>query len=279
MSAPATEPAAPLDAPSGAPLHRFVWHCRHNPKRELWFAWWTTVIFYQIFFIAFFVLTRTQPPPDPGWDTPRVVQWFNDNHNGLLIGFAIMLLVTGMTAPQNALIAYSMRRMSVSRAFGYSYLVLYALSAIPGMLLMCIALTVGAMRPDRNPELIHWLYDFAFLSFVGTMGVFLIGSLVWMVAILIDKNRVFPKWFGYLNLCNALTEIVVSPAWLFRSGAFAWNGVIAWWIDMVVFGVYTGVFLMLLRKMIQREDFGTEPLPDLPARQTLDGSDLVRAAP
>ncbi len=279
MSTPATEAPVPLDAPSGSPLHRFVWHCRHNPKRELWFAWWTTVIFYQIFFIAFFVLTRTQPPPDPGWDTPRVVQWFNDNHNGLLIGFAIMFLVTGMTAPQNALIAYSMRRMSVSRAFGYSYLVLYALSAIPGMLLMCIALTVGAMRPDRDPELIHWLYDFAFLSFVGTMGVFLIGSLVWMVAILIDKNRVFPKWFGYLNLCNALTEIVVSPAWLFKSGAFAWNGVIAWWIDMVVFGVYTGVFLMLLRKLIQRDDFGTGPLPDLPTEKTLDRSDLVRTAP
>jgi hypothetical protein len=278
MSALATEDLNPLEAPSGSPIHRFAWHCRHNPKRELWFAWWTTVIFYQIFFIAFFVLTRTQPPPDPGWDTPRVVQWFNDNHHGLLIGFAIMFLVTGMTAPQNALIAYSMRRMSISPAFGYSYLVLYALSAIPGMLLMCIALTVGAMRPDRDPELIHWLYDFAFLSFVGTMGVFLIGSLVWMLAILLDKNRVFPKWFGYLNLCNALTEIVVSPAWLFKSGAFAWNGVIAWWIDMVVFGLYTGVFLTLLRRMIQREDFGAGPLPELTATKSLDRPDHARTA-
>jgi membrane protein implicated in regulation of membrane protease activity len=44
---------------------------------------------------------------------------------------------------------------------------------------------------------------------------------------------------------------------------FAWNGVIAWWIDMVVFGIYTGVFITLLRRMIQREDFGTGPLPDL----------------
>ena len=96
------------------------------------------------------------------------------------------------------------------------------------------------MRPDRDPELIRWLYDFAFLSFDGTMGVFLIGSLVWMVAILLDKNRVFPKWFGYLNLCNALTEVVVAPAWIFKSGAFAWNGAIAWWIDMGVFVVYTG---------------------------------------
>jgi hypothetical protein len=270
--------ATALEAPSGSPLGRIAWHCRHNPKRELWFAWWVTVAFYQLFFVVFFVLTRTQPPPNPAWDGPRVAQWFHHNHDGLLIGFAIMFVITGMTAPTNALIAYSMRRMSVSRAFGYSYLVLYSLSAIPGMLLMCIVLTVGAMRPDRDPQLISWLYDFAFLSFVGTMGVFLIGSLVWMVAILIDKNRVFPKWFGYLNLCNALTEVVVSPAWLFHSGVFAWNGVIAWWIDVVVFGLYTGVFIILLRKLILREDFGDGPLPDLAPKEELHQSGLARTA-
>ncbi|EUA30487.1 putative membrane protein [Mycobacterium xenopi 4042] len=259
MSAAKTATVAGLEPTAGSPLRRLAWHCRHNPKRELWFAWWTTIVFYNLFAVAFFVLSRTQPPPSPAWDTPRVVQWFNHNRYGILIGFGIMFLITGMTAPTNALIAYSMRRMSVSRAFGYSYLVLYSLSAIPGMLLMCIALTVGAMRPDRDPQLISWLYDFAFLSFVGTMGVFLIGSLVWMLAILIDKNRVFPKWFGYLNLCNALTEVVVSPAWLFKRGVFAWNGLIAWWIDMVVFGFYTGVFIFLLRRLIQREDFSTGP--------------------
>ena len=278
MSAPVTAGTIPLASPSGSPLHRIAWHWRHNPKRELWFAWWTTVVFYQLFFVCFFVLTRTQPPPNPAWDASRVAAWFNHNHEGLLIGFAIMFLITGMTAPQNALIAYSMRRMSVSPAFAYSYLVLYSLSAVPGMLVMCIVLTVGAMRPDRDPELTSWLYDFAFLSFVGTMGVFLIGSLVWMLAILLDRNRVFPKWFGYLNLCNALTEVVVSPAWIFKTGVFAWNGVIAWWIDMVVFGIYTGVFIMLLRKMIQREDFGTGPLPDLVPNERVDPSAVAGAA-
>jgi len=278
VSAAKTATVAGLEPTAGSPLRRLAWHCRHNPKRELWFAWWTTIVFYNLFAVAFFVLSRTQPPPSPAWDTPRVVQWFNHNRYGILIGFGIMFLITGMTAPTNALIAYSMRRMSVSRAFGYSYLVLYSLSAIPGMLLMCIALTVGAMRPDRDPQLISWLYDFAFLSFVGTMGVFLIGSLVWMLAILIDKNRVFPKWFGYLNLCNALTEVVVSPAWLFKRGVFAWNGLIAWWIDMVVFGFYTGVFIFLLRRLIQREDFSTGPLPDLAPTREGGASVLAKGA-
>jgi hypothetical protein len=266
---------APTDRSS---ISRFVWHCRNNPKRELWFAWCATVVFYNFFTVSFFVLSRTQPPANPALDAQGATQWFHDNHYGILIGFAIMFLVTGMTAPQNALIAYSMRRMSITPAFGYSYLVLYSLSAVPGMLLLCVVLTVGAMRPDRDPELQQWLFDLAFLSYVGTMGVFLIGSLIWMVAILIDKNRVFPKWFGYLNLCNALTEVVVSPAWIFHNGVFAWNGLIAWWIDMVVFGIYTGVFITLLRKMIMREDFGTGPLPELPPTRGLDQPELAGTA-
>jgi len=260
-SAPAREPV--LEPPSGSLRHRIVWHWRHDPKWELWFAWWMMVVFYNLYGLLFFVVTRVQPPPDPGWEVARVVQWFDGHHHGLLVGFAIVFLITGFIVPANALIAYSMRRMSVNRAFAYSYLVIYSLSAVPGMLLTCIALTVGAMRPDRDPQLIYWIYDFAFMAFDGTMGVFLIGSLVWMAAILLDKNRVFPKWFGYLNLCNALTEVVVAPAWIFRRGVFAWDGAITWWIDMVVFVIYTAVFITLLRRMIVREDFGTGPLPDL----------------
>jgi hypothetical protein len=253
------------EAPSGSRLRRILWHWHHDPKRELWIAWWTMVVFYQLFGLLFFVVSRTMPPPHPWWEPSRVALWFDDRRHGLLIGFACVFIIAGMTALMNALIAYSMRRMSVSRAFAYSYLVIYALSTLPGLLLFGIALTVGAMRPDRDPELIRWIYDFAFMTFNGTMGVFLIGSLVWMVAILLDENRVFPKWFAYLNLCNALTEVVVAPAWIFKSGVFAWNGTITWWINMGVFVTYTTVFLTLLRRMILREDFGTGPLPDLEA--------------
>ena len=228
-----------------------MWNFRYHPKRELWFAWWVMVVFYQLYGVLFFFVTRVQPPPSPAWDTPTVVRWFDDHGLGILAGFGVVFLVAGMCAPMNALLAYSMRRMSVSRVFAYSYLIIYSLAAIPGMLVMAIAMTAAALRPDRDPEIIHWLYEFAFLSFSGTMGVFMIGSLVWLVAVLLDKNRVFPKWFGYLSLCNALTEVVVAPAWIFQRGAFAWNGAIAWWINMVVFVLYTGVFIVLLRKMIR----------------------------
>ncbi|MBL7491056.1 hypothetical protein I6A60_38750 [Frankia sp. AgB1.9] len=246
-------------------MRRAAW--LRDPKRELWLMWYATLVFYNLYTVVFFILTRTQPPAAPWFDATQATAWFSHRHEGLLVGFSLIFVFGGLPMTSTALIAYSIRRMSVSRAFAYSYLILYAVSAVPGLMIICLAMTVGAMRPDRDPAIQHWLYDLGFLSFSGTMGVFLVGSLIWMVAILLDKNRVFPKWFGYLNLCNALTEVVVSPSWIVSHGVFSWNGTIAWWIDVVVFGLYTGVFITLLRNMIIREDFGTGPLPDLPPRK------------
>lgn len=252
-----TAVAQPIAAPPlpASRLGKITWNWRHNPKLELWLAWYTIVIFYNIFGIVFFVMTRTQPPPKPWWDLPRVVQWFSDNEWGLFVGFGTIFAMGAFATASTALIVYSIRRMSVSPAFAYTYLILYSLAAVPGMLLTCIALVVGAMRLDRDPELMGFLYDMGFISFSGTMGIFLIGSVIWAVAILLDENRILPKWFGYFNICNALTEVVVATCVIMKSGPFAWNGVISFYINMVVFGIYTGVFITYLKKMIENEDF------------------------
>lgn len=237
-----------------SPIEKLRWNWRNNPNLELWLAWYTIVIFYNIFGIVFFVMTRTQPPPKAWWELPRIVQWFDDNHWGLLAGFGIIFVMGAFATASTALIVYSMRRMSVSPVFAWSYLIIYSLAAVPGMLLTCIALVVGAMRPDRSPELIGLLYDLGFLAFSGTMGIFLIGSLIWAIAILLDENGILPKWFGYFNICNALTEVVVATCWIYKAGPFAWNGMIAFNINFVVFAVYTGVFITYLQKLAQRED-------------------------
>jgi hypothetical protein len=232
-----------------------------GPKRELWLAWYVTIGFYLLYSVVFFGLSRTQPPGRPGLDPAQTVNWFAERHWGLLIGFGCIFVLGGFSAVALALITHSIRRMSVSPVFAYSYLILYAIAAIPGFLFICVAMSAGVMRPERNPVAAQWLYDLGFLSFVGTMGVFLVGSLIWMVAVLLDRNGVFPKWFGYLNLINALTEVVIAPAWFFQRGVLAYNGAIGFWVNVPVFGLYTVVFIALLRDFIQREDFGTGPLP------------------
>ena len=82
MSTSTTESVTMPDPPAGSRVSRLVWNFRHHPKRELWFAWWVMVIFYQLYGVLFFFVTRVQPPPSPAWDTPTVVRWFDDPRSG-----------------------------------------------------------------------------------------------------------------------------------------------------------------------------------------------------
>ena len=68
MSAWETGTAVLSEKRSGSLVRRITWHWRHNPKLELWIAWWTMVVFYQLFGLLFFIVTKTQPPPKPWWD-------------------------------------------------------------------------------------------------------------------------------------------------------------------------------------------------------------------
>ena len=45
-----------------------------NEKRELWIGWWTLVVFYNLYGLLFFVITRTQPLPQPAL-APADRQW------------------------------------------------------------------------------------------------------------------------------------------------------------------------------------------------------------
>ena len=65
MSASTPPPLTMPDPPAGSRMSRFRWNFRHHPKRELWFAWWVMVIFYQLYGVLFFFVTRVQPPAEP----------------------------------------------------------------------------------------------------------------------------------------------------------------------------------------------------------------------
>ena len=131
-------------------IRKIAWHWRYDEKRELWIGWWTLVVFYNLYGLLFFVIARTQPPPPPSLEPSEIVQWFADRRSGLLYGYAIISIVGGATAIMNATLAYTMRRMSVSRAFAYSYLVIYALATLPGMLIMGVV-GYGLRKFDFDP--------------------------------------------------------------------------------------------------------------------------------
>ncbi len=228
-------------------------------QRDLWLSYWFFSVFYTALTVGICVLGRATPPPRPDVSGRQAEMWFEKHQFGIQLGFTFLLIIAGGAALSNGIIGYFMKRMSSGRGFAYAYIAAMAVGAIPGFQILLACWLTATFRPDRATDHIYMLYDLGMLSYNGSLGCFTAAYLVLAVAILYDRNNIFPKWFAYVSIWQVVTEILASQMWLFHSGAFAWNGMITLYIAVVIFGVWVCCLLLLLRRAIRAES------PDAPA--------------
>lgn len=222
-------------------------------KPDVRFVYWIFPGFYAAFGVIICLLTRVTPPPRPDVSTAQKVEFFAQHHSTIQIGFCLLLVLLGGAAITNGLIGYHMKRMSVGSVFAYGYIGGMAVGALPGFLLVAACFLTATFRPDRDRELIGLLYDLGMLSYNGSLGCFSAAYLVLAVAILYDRNGIFPKWLAYVSIWQIVTEVIATQMFVFRAGPFAWNGSIAFWLAVVVFCVWLGALMILLKQATARE--------------------------
>ncbi|MGV0837612.1 hypothetical protein [Mycolicibacterium thermoresistibile] len=237
---------APDEAPGGKPDVRLI----------TWFfpAW------YAVFGVIICVLARVTPPPRPDVTAADKVSFFATNGLTIQIGFAVLLILLGGAAVTNGLVAYQIKRMSVGSVFAYGYLGGMGVGALPGFLLVGVCFLTATFRTDRDPEIVSMLYDVGMLSYNGSLGCFSAAYLVFAIAILYDKNEIFPKWFAYVTIWQIITEVIATQMFVFYSGPFAWNGSLAFWWSVVVFTLWLGALIVLLKRAALREPADAPPL-------------------
>ena len=229
-------------------------------KREIWLAYWAFSIFYTALTVGICLLGRATPPPRPDVTALQAAAWFDKHELGIQVGFVFLLVIAGGAAFSNGIIGYFMMRMSSGKMLAYAYIGAMGVGAIPGFQIILVCWLTATFRPDRSPDILYLLYDLGMLSYNGSLGCFTAAYTVVAIAIMYDKNGIFPKWFAYVTVWQIVTELLASQMWLYHSGAFAWNGLITLYIAIVIFGLWIVCFLALLRKAARRETADTPAL-------------------
>ncbi len=233
---------------------------RLEGKRDVWLAYWLFALFYTALSVGVCLLGRATPPPRPDVTDLQVAAWFAEHRWGIQFGFTALLMIAGGAAISNGIIGYFMKRMSSGKVLAYGFIGGMGVGAIPGFQLLLACWLTATFRPDRDPRILHLLYDLGMLSYNGSLGCFTAAYTVLAIAILYDRNRVFPKWFAYISIWQIVTEVLATQMWLFHSGAFAWNGMITFYIAVVVFGLWVVCLLPLLRNAAGAETAQTPAL-------------------
>ena len=229
-------------------------------KPDVWIVYWIFPAFYAIFGAVFVLLARVTPPPRPDVSDQQAVAFFDAHATTIQIGFTLLLVILGGAALTNGLIFYHMKRMSCGSVFAYGYMGGMAVGAVPGFLLVAVVFLTATFRADRDPQQLGMLYDLGLLSYNGSLGCFTAAYFALAVAILYDKNEIFPKWFAYVTIWQIVTEVIATQMFVFDSGPFAWNGSISFWWAVVVFSVWLCGMIVLLRIATAKEPVDSPPL-------------------
>jgi hypothetical protein len=75
------------------------------------------------------------------------------------------------------------------------------------------------------------------------------------VCALMDKRTqpVFPRWVGFFNFWMAFLLIPGGLLVFFKTGPFAWNGLLAFWLPASIYLFWLAVMTVVMRKAIKRE--------------------------
>jgi hypothetical protein len=190
------------------------------------------------------------PPPRPTESARQIAALYTDDLTQVRIGLCVMMAAVGLILPWGGVIVAQTRRIKTgSPVLPYVQLGAVAVATIIGVASI-IAWGVAAFRPDEiAPETTRAFNDLGWLFFVFdwyvAVGLAILGD---------DSDQpVFPRWAGYLSMWVATLSVPGGLVICFKTGPFAFNGVLGIWVPLAVFFVWIVAMTALVIKAVNRE--------------------------
>jgi hypothetical protein len=210
-----------------------------------------------IFGIGFWVVGGLVPPPTPNQTALQVATYYAEHATRIRIGLIISMLSAGLTFPFTVAIFMQMKRIEGGVGpLGCTQLVTGLLNG-PLFILPMITLAAATFRAGAtDPAVTQSLSDLAWLAFVGipAPGIVQLSSIA--IAIFRDHRPrpVFGRWLGYFNVWCALSFLFGILVICFKTGPFAWDGIIAFWIPLGIFGTWFFVMAWAMLNELKHQD-------------------------
>lgn len=216
---------------------------------------WSGVISMILFGVALWPLAQFIPPLAPTLTPAEVAAFYQKNATGIRVAMVLILMVGGLNTAFAAVISAQLRRIEkVNPVLTYTQMLSGGVGSVI-FILPAMLFTITAFRPDRPPEITYLLNDMSWICLVIPFGQLVVQCFAIGLAILGDEGElpVFPRWVAFFNFWVALLFLPAGLITFFKTGPFAWNGIVAFWVPAIAFGVWFFVMFFTLRRAINQQ--------------------------
>ena len=217
---------------------------------------WSGFVAISLFIVAWVLCFGWLLPPSPSLSATEITEVYQKNLAGIRLGAILMGNFAGaLTIAFAAIISiYMLRMKGPSPVFAW----IQALCGAINVLIFIIPVQIyaaTAYRLERMPEITQFGNDIAWMIFDMVVGPTQIQWVAIGLAILWDKNEkpVFPRWFAWFNIWAAVLILLNNMILFFKTGPFAWDGLLGWWPGASVFCLWYYVAFYVMRKAAKQQ--------------------------
>lgn len=210
---------------------------------------WTGLAYLLVFGAGWLLVAHFMPPIPPTAGAAEVAEIFVDRQWAFILASLLIMVSTLLLMPCSAMLVLIIKKIEgelgvLTLSMIFTSATFMVLNYYAGF-----SFALAAFRSDRDPGLVQMAVDAGFLQFIGGIPLFIMYWVLMAYAVLVVAPRgdtTVPRWAGYACLWIAVLYIPELLVFVFKTGPFAWDGVVGFWIPAVLFIAYLVVSPVIL---------------------------------
>lgn len=218
---------------------------------------WCNLVFVALTAIGWLGIAHFWAPARADLGLEATKQWFSETYRWeTLIGCSIFYVAAGILTPGS--IAFGIMLSKIEGRYPLFSITTAVCGVFISLIIFfnCCAWIVAAYRPETGADVIQSWYDWAWFAFLlGWIYLSIEMAATGVVELMDDRPQpMVPRWLTWFSFLGALGILGAAGPAFFQSGPFAYHGLLAFYVPVVIWGAYITLTSVYMLKSLGREE-------------------------